>query len=177
MLLGSPGGSSPPSVAMSCGASLRATKGTGANAKRSSSPLGPQSPAVPCPRATARRASRPAGHRRACGSLFASFAAGVAVWNEGEDGGCQQGACLPSRAPHPGALIATFPRDALVRCRAFADARRVVPATKAARADGKRLSVSSGSAAPPTLVFSGRASADASRFPPYDPVRDSEDNI
>ena len=41
--------------------------------------LGSQSPAVPCPRAATRSPHWAVGHRRACASLVASFAAGGAV--------------------------------------------------------------------------------------------------
>jgi hypothetical protein len=58
---------------------------------------------------------RPVGHRRACASLVAPFAAVVRKLD------------LERIAPfHTGALIATFHCAAPARCGAFADARRVV---------------------------------------------------
>jgi hypothetical protein len=91
-----------------------------------------------CRRSTCRGTSRTLGHRRACASLVASLAAGVAV-------NARQ--VLERIAPlHTGVPIATFRRDTPARRDAFADERRVVAGDGGGpmKADAKRSSSSIG---------------------------------
>jgi hypothetical protein len=157
-------------------ASLPATQAAGADVRRLSGPIGPcnssgAGPTCRHPDAILRRA---VGHRRACASLIASFAAGE-----------------PCAKPDLERITAIFtplfssplsvaPAPAL--CGAFVDERRVVAATWAAACGRETLirpwrTVRLPKAGCRVMGFGVRASvsrvaAAGSRFPPSDPVRE-----